>query len=314
MSNRSERWQDLRDSDVRESIQKRFTKLVAKTKGHQNYINAIKQSTVTICIGPPGTGKSFCACGIAAEMLKNREIDKIVIARPLVQCDEEVGILPGELQEKVAPFIAPLLDAFGNWFSAIDIEKMIFEEKLEICPLAFMRGRTFKNSVVIVDEAQNATYKQLQMALTRFGENSKVIVNGDTSQTDIANGYNCPLIQVINRIKGNPEISVVKLGREDICRHPLIQYIDEKLSNNDYSGDDNADVVIKGGDTWYREICPKCSANAWFNNGNECDINVKNVTKIKCWKCTNNIETFFDYEKGEVNPSFTIAESYPKAT
>jgi len=190
----------------------------------------VETSTVTICVGPAGTGKTYMACGLAAQMLKEGRIDRIIIARPLVDCDEELGFLPGDMNEKVAPYVAPVMDAFGDFFSAHDLKDHIRDGKIVVVPLAVMRGRTFRRSFVIIDEAQNATFGQLRMALTRIGDGSRIVINGDLKQTDLE--CRSPLITVIQKLfraPRNQDIALVKMEREDVMRHPLVQFMDERL-------------------------------------------------------------------------------------
>jgi len=227
-------WQDLRDEAVQADVEAKRVKAKGMTKNQSKYLNAIETSTVTICLGPAGTGKTYLACGRAAEMLRQGKVERIVITRPLVECDEEVGILPGDLSEKVGPFIQPMMDAFGDFLFPREIKDFIKEGKLLVVPLALMRGRTFKNAFVILDEAQNATFGQLRMFLTRFGLNSKVVINGDHTQSDLRDNH-VPLIEVVRKLARQPDIkyqpiSIVRMYAEDIVRHAFIRWIDEALT------------------------------------------------------------------------------------
>jgi phosphate starvation-inducible PhoH-like protein len=221
-------WVRERDKDVESRIQQ-TRQLKPLTKNQAVYADAIRKHTVTIAAGPPGSGKTYIPCGIAAKMLQAGEVERIVVARPLIQCDEELGILPGDLNEKVSPFLAPVFDAFGDFFEQKDLQRLEFENKLVVCPLAVMRGRTFKNSFVILDEASNATAGQLRMFLTRFGVGSKVVVSGDIFQSDLTPGKMPPLLDVMKRLRGHKDIAVVQLTDADVVRHPLISFIDERL-------------------------------------------------------------------------------------
>jgi phosphate starvation-inducible PhoH-like protein len=168
-------------------------------------------------------------------MLVSGQIDRVVVTRPMVSCGEDLGFLPGDISGKVGPFVQPAFDAFGEFLTKEEIDKFVQQKRIHVVPLAVMRGLTFKNAVVILDEAQNATYPQLRMLLTRFGVSSRVIINGDPTQSDLP-GRECPLIQVVNRLQtkaGFEEkpISVVHFGPEDTMRHELIQWLDEALAN-----------------------------------------------------------------------------------
>lgn len=224
-----ESWQDIRDSVVAEK------RLKALTPNQGLYIKAIETSTVTFCSGPAGTGKSFVACGIAAQQLKDGRISKIVLTRPLITCGRSFGFLPGTVDEKVGPHMRPLLDAFEEFFPPRELERLIRDKVIEMWPLELMRGASIKNAFIICDEAQNAEYVQLHMLLTRFGERSRVVINGDTRQTDLPT--QSPLLLIIKRLSGHPEIYHVKFGKEDVVRHELISWIDERLGEPDRFGD-----------------------------------------------------------------------------
>lgn len=228
----NEDWRVLRDNCLEDILadRRRQEKLKPLTRNQEIYFKAVETSTVTICVGPAGTGKTYMACGIAAEMLKDGRIDRIVLARPLLACDEELGFLKGGLEEKVGPYVVPMLDAFDNFFTSRELVRHVEQETIEVCPLAIMRGRTFRRAVVILDEAQNATFGQLRMFLTRFGEGTRVVVCGDATQSDLPPRHGSPLVNVIDRLWGHPDIAVVRLTRDDVVRHGLIQWIDERLA------------------------------------------------------------------------------------
>ena len=230
---KKDHWQQLANKSLKEMFPDRERRFLApKTPNQAFYLQTLQTKIVTIYTGPAGTGKSYLACGQAARMLRREEIEKIVICRPLVECDEELGTLPGDLWDKVSIIMSPLLDALEQFNTPKEIEKLKADGKLQIVPLGQMRGSTFRKSFVIVDEAQNATFKQLKMFLTRFGVDTKVVVCGDASQSDLRGYGSNPLTEVIERFADNcnPDIGIVKLGREDIVRHPLIAWIDERLS------------------------------------------------------------------------------------
>jgi phosphate starvation-inducible PhoH-like protein len=220
-------WQEKRDRDVAERSAKK--PLRPLTDNQKRYVEAVDRCTVTIVAGPPGSGKTYCACGIAARMLKSGDVDRVVVARPLLTCGEELGFLPGDMNEKVSPYLAPVFDSLEDFFEKRELQTLVSQEKIVICPLAVMRGRSFKKSFVILDEANNATYGQLRMFLTRFGEGSKVVVSGDLFQSDLTPGRMPPLLDVMKRLNGHPDISIVQLTDDDVVRHPLIRFIEERL-------------------------------------------------------------------------------------
>jgi phosphate starvation-inducible PhoH-like protein len=210
------------------------SKISGRTPNHKRYLEAIDKSTITFCLGPAGTGKTWMSCGRAIEMLQAGQVERVVVTRPMVSCGEELGFLPGDIGGKISPFVQPAFDAFGDHLSKEEIDKYVSKKAIYVVPLAVMRGLTFKRSIVILDEAQNATFPQLRMLLTRFGEHSKVVINGDPTQSDLS-ATECPLMRVIDRLQARPElddkpISIVTMGREDVMRHELIQWLDEVLA------------------------------------------------------------------------------------
>lgn len=194
-------------------------------KAQANYAKAIETSCITFAIGCAGTSKSYTAIAVASQMLKDRRIDKIILTRPIVECGESLGHLPGVLKEKVDPYMKPLYEIFKDFFSVKEISDMEQNEIIELCPLAFMRGRSLKNCVVIADETQNATYSQILMLLTRLDENCRIVINGDPTQSDLNHRDKIPLITFIEKLKDLHEISVVRFHEEDIVRHSLISKI-----------------------------------------------------------------------------------------
>jgi len=189
------------------------------------YVNAIKSSQLTFALGPAGTGKTWVCTGLAAQALHNGDIEKLIITRPAVEAGENLGFLPGELEEKFDPYLQPFRDSLYHFLGKSFTEYLIKAGKIEAAPLAYMRGRTFKNAWVILDEAQNTTPKQMKMFLTRLGSDCKMVVNGDTAQTDI-NGKS-GLQDAVERLFYIPSIRVVKFKREDIVRSGLVQEIVE---------------------------------------------------------------------------------------
>lgn len=221
-------WREERDKSIEEQKNNNNNRIKAKTKNQEIYVNSIHSKTITICSGLAGTGKTYIACGLAAEMLSENKIEKIVIARPLVECGQRLGAFPGDLKEKTEPFMVCMLEVFGKFLPKTKMKKMKSDEIIEICPLEIMRGRTFHNSAIILDEAQNATRRQLKMFLTRFGTDSKVIICGDHTQTDLPHSEGNTMKWVLDRLD-HEDIGKVFLGSEDVQRHGLIRYIIEQL-------------------------------------------------------------------------------------
>ena len=176
-------------------------------------------------LGPAGTGKSFLAVSVAVTLLMEKKIERVILSRPAVEAGEKLGFLPGDMKEKVDPYLRPLYDALYELFGADKIDKKIETGEIEIAPLAFMRGRTLKNCFAILDEAQNATETQIKMFLTRIGENSKLVVNGDPSQVDLINKAHSGLIKSKNILKDLKEIKIIEFDHNDVVRHPLVSKI-----------------------------------------------------------------------------------------
>ena len=182
-------------------------------------------------LGPAGTGKSFLAVSVAITLLMEKKIDRVILSRPAVEAGEKLGFLPGDMKEKVDPYLRPLYDALYELFGADKIDKKIEAGEIEIAPLAFMRGRTLKNCFAILDEAQNATETQIKMFLTRIGENSKLVVNGDPSQVDLINKNHSGLINSKNILKNIKEIKIIEFDHNDVVRHPLVSKIIRAYQN-----------------------------------------------------------------------------------
>ena len=196
-----------------------------RTSGQKKYVDAIRKNSIVIGIGPAGTGKTYLAVALACAAYKNHEVEKIILTRPAVEAGEKLGFLPGDLQQKVDPYLRPLYDALQEMLGIENYEKLIEREVIEIAPLAYMRGRTLNNSFIIMDEAQNTTIEQMKMFLTRMGEGSKVIVNGDVTQIDLPADRISGLkhaAKILTDIKG---IGIVELTHKDVVRHELVQNI-----------------------------------------------------------------------------------------
>ena len=203
-----------------------------KNVSQYKYIETIMNSTVTFGVGPAGTGKTFLAVAVGLTMLLEKKIEKIILSRPAVEAGERLGFLPGDMKEKVDPYLRPLYDSLYDLFDFEKIQRMIEIGDIEIAPLAFMRGRTLKNSFAILDEAQNATDTQIKMFLTRIGENSKIVINGDPSQIDLPNKSLSGLHRSKKLLGHLKEISVVDFDHKDVVRHPLVSKIVKAYSDN----------------------------------------------------------------------------------
>ncbi|KGG80153.1 phosphate starvation protein PhoH [Caloranaerobacter azorensis H53214] len=198
-----------------------------KTLGQKRYINAIKENDVVFCIGPAGTGKTYLAMAMAVTAFKNKEVNRIILTRPAVEAGEKLGFLPGDLQDKVDPYLRPLYDALFDILGAETYVKYMEKGLIEVAPLAYMRGRTLDSSFIILDEAQNTTPEQMKMFLTRLGFGSKAIITGDITQIDLPNGKPSGLKQVSNILEGIKGIEFIYLGKQDVVRHQLVQRIIE---------------------------------------------------------------------------------------
>ena len=209
--------------------------VIPRSEKQKEYVRSLRQSDVVISTGPAGTGKTFLAVAVGLTMLLDKKIERIILSRPAVEAGERLGFLPGDMKEKVDPYLRPLYDSLYDLFDFEKIQRMIEVGDIEIAPLAFMRGRTLKNSFVILDEAQNATDTQIKMFLTRMGENSKIVINGDPSQIDLPNKNMSGLIRSKKLLENIDEISVVDFNHSDVVRHPLVSKIVKAYSeqNND---------------------------------------------------------------------------------
>ncbi len=205
--------------------------VIARSEKQSDYIKALKENDIVISLGPAGTGKSFLAVSVAITLLMEKKIERVILSRPAVEAGEKLGFLPGDMKEKVDPYLRPLYDALYELFGADKIDKKIETGEIEIAPLAFMRGRTLKNSFAILDEAQNATETQIKMFLTRIGENSKLVVNGDPSQVDLVNKSQSGLIKSQKILKELQEIKIIEFDHNDVVRHPLVSKIIRAYNN-----------------------------------------------------------------------------------
>ena len=194
-----------------------------KTLGQRKYVKAVKENTVTFAVGPAGTGKTYLAMAMAVVAFKNKEVERIILTRPAVEAGEKLGFLPGDLQNKVDPYLRPLYDALYDLMGVENFQKYVERGVIEVAPLAYMRGRTLNDSYIILDEAQNTTCEQMKMFLTRFGENSRVIVTGDLTQVDLPAGKKSGLKDAIEVLQGVEGIAICTLTHRDVVRHSLVQ-------------------------------------------------------------------------------------------
>lgn len=204
-----------------------------KTLGQKSYINMIKEKDVVFGIGPAGTGKTYLAVAMAIKAFKANEINRIILTRPAVEAGENLGFLPGDLQDKVDPYLRPLYDALFEIFGFETYQNLVEKGVIEVAPLAYMRGRTLDNSFVILDEAQNTTYEQMKMFLTRLGYGSKAIITGDITQIDLPRGKNSGLKSASRILKGVKGIEFMEFTSIDVVRHPLVQRIIEAYEKDD---------------------------------------------------------------------------------
>ena len=201
--------------------------VISRSKKQKEYVKSLKNNQITMSLGPAGTGKTYLAVAVALSMLLEKKVERIILSRPAVEAGERLGFLPGDLKDKIDPYLRPLYDSLYDLLDYDKIQRKIESGAIEIAPLAFMRGRTLKNSFAILDEAQNATRIQIKMFLTRIGENSKLVVNGDPSQIDLPNKNQSGLIEAQNILKEIKEIAVIKFDHQDVIKHPLVTKIVE---------------------------------------------------------------------------------------
>jgi phosphate starvation-inducible PhoH-like protein len=266
-------WQELRD----EAVAERRAKVQGKTANHNRYLKSIETNVVTVCLGPAGTGKSYMAVAKAVELFQAGRVEKIVLTRPLVGCDEDTGFLPGDLGEKIAPFMRPMLDYLNEFLGAEAARQLLARKQVEAIPLAFMQGMTFRNAFVLLDEAQNTTEAQLRMFMTRFGLNAKVVINGCFAQ-NTRGGH--ALEEVVRKFetrlaRETKPMGIVRMSRNDILRHPFIQWIDET-----FDGDG------PGAAEWVSISCPACQKKLWY------DAVATDDVLVECCSCQQAIEVY----------------------
>ena len=207
------------------AITNRGKPIRSKTVGQRKYVDYIRKKTITFGIGPAGTGKTYLAVAMAVNSFKSKQVEKIILTRPAVEAGEKLGFLPGDLQEKVNPYLRPLYDALQEMLGLDSYSKFMEKGVIEIAPLAYMRGRTLNNAFIILDEAQNTTKEQIKMFLTRLGENSKMVITGDLTQIDLPEGKISGLKHATRILQGIDEIGIMRFSEKDVVRHPLVQLI-----------------------------------------------------------------------------------------
>ena len=222
----------VKNQNVTDIIKTPKKSIIPRSEKQKEYVRALRQSDIIISAGPAGTGKTFLAVAVGLTMLLEKKIERIILSRPAVEAGERLGFLPGDMKEKVDPYLRPLYDSLYDLFDFEKIQRMIEIGDIEIAPLAFMRGRTLKNSFAILDEAQNASDTQIKMFLTRIGENSKIVVNGDPSQIDLPNKNMSGLDRSKKLLSHLNEISVIDFDHSDVVRHPLVSKIVKAYSNH----------------------------------------------------------------------------------
>lgn len=214
-------WHPL-DETIDQQRDKKYVKNVrARTPGQQQLMDAINRHNLTLAIGPAGSGKTYLAIAAAVEKLEKGEVERIILSRPAMEAGESLGFLPGDMHEKMAPYLRPLYDALGDRMGGKRVRQHLEEGTIEIAPVGFMRGRTLNNAFVVIDEAQNCTYQQLKMLLSRLGWHSTMVITGDPHQSDLLDGLS-GLAETADRLSRIPDIGVVRLQSADIVRHPLV--------------------------------------------------------------------------------------------
>lgn len=207
------------------AITSRGRQVKCKTLGQKTYVDSIKKNTCTFAVGPAGTGKTYLAIAMAVVAMKNKEIERIILTRPAVEAGEKLGFLPGDLAQKVDPYLRPLYDALHDMLGVEAYQRLVERGAIEVAPLAYMRGRTLNDAFIILDEAQNTTSEQMKMFLTRMGMGSKMVITGDVTQIDLPAGKRSGLVEALEVLKGVDDIGIARLTHRDVVRHELVQAI-----------------------------------------------------------------------------------------
>ena len=221
--------------DERLEIRTRKKKIKPRTAGQRDYIRALFEKELVFGVGPAGSGKTFLAVAVGVAMMLEKRVDKLILSRPAVEAGERLGFLPGTEKEKVDPYLRPLYDAIHELWAGVKVDKLIEDGRLEVAPLAFMRGRTLSNAFIVLDEAQNTTEMQMKMFLTRLGENSRMVVTGDPTQIDLPCGVRSGLRDALGVLRNVPEVGVCRLTESDVVRHPLVGRIVSAYAAKDRS-------------------------------------------------------------------------------
>jgi phosphate starvation-inducible PhoH-like protein len=222
---------ESREDNLTDAVSKKITTsprkppIVARSAGQRNYVEAIDKHDIVFGIGPAGTGKTYLAMAMAVSALKKDQVSRIVLTRPAVEAGEALGFLPGELEQKIAPYLRPLYDALRDMLEPEEIERSIARQTIEVAPLAYMRGRTLNNAFVILDEAQNTTTEQMFMLLTRIGPRSKCVITGDVTQVDLPANKRSGVVEALQALQNVPGISIVYFNERDVVRHELVRSI-----------------------------------------------------------------------------------------
>jgi phosphate starvation-inducible PhoH-like protein len=222
---------ESRDDNLSDAVSMKITTsarkppIVARSAGQRNYLEAIDKHDIVFGIGPAGTGKTYLAVAMAVAALKKDQVSRIILTRPAVEAGEALGFLPGELEQKIAPYLRPLYDALRDMLEPEEIERSIARQTIEVAPLAYMRGRTLNNAFVILDEAQNTTTEQMFMLLTRIGPNSKCVITGDVTQIDLPANKRSGVVEALQALKNISGIAIVYLNERDVVRHELVRSI-----------------------------------------------------------------------------------------
>lgn len=270
-------WQDMRDASVMKRLAAHQNRVKPIAPSHPAYLAAIDKAKAIVCVGPAGTGKTFMAAGKAVEMFREGKVSRIVITRPLQECGEEIGFLPGDMWEKIQDMMAPLLDALDEFLGPGELEKMRENGELVVVPLAKMRGRTLKDAFVILDEAQNATYAQLRMFLTRFGSKCKMVVCGDHTQSDLPYEGENALLEMVDRFDSDPhkDVRVIRMTEADIVRDELVKWFDSVMTRQMWS---LPAYHYNERPNWQRFECSKCNKPSWHDARDQA---------VECFNCGN---------------------------